>query len=89
MLERSTPICQSCAMPLVRAEDHGTDAAGRPAAKFCRFCFVGGAFVDPAATADTMIERCVRVLAGRGMLERDARILMAGTIPALERWRAS
>lgn len=87
MLEPSTPICQSCAMPLAHSEDRGTDAAGRPVDDYCRFCFVRGAFLDPAATAETMTERCVHILVDRGMPERDARALMTRTIPALDRWR--
>ena len=81
------PFCQSCAMPLARLEDYGTDAADRPVDRYCRFCYVGGAFVDPNETAESMVDRCTRILVQRGMLERDARALMGRTIPGLDRWR--
>ena len=84
-----TPICQSCGMTLARPEDRGTDAAGQLIEKYCRFCYVRGAFTNPSATADAMIRLGAHILVERGMLEPDAHALMTRTVPLLERWRVS
>lgn len=82
------PVCQSCAMPLHAAEDHGTEANGRMADDYCRFCYQRGAFVNPTATMTSMIDFCARKLTERGMPFAEAQTLMTNTLPHLRRWRS-
>lgn len=83
------PFCQSCAMPLGKPEDFGTDEAGYRVNDYCRHCFANGAFTDPAISMDAMLELCIRVMdQQRIMPEPKARALMTDVLPRLKRWRA-
>ena len=83
------PFCQSCAMPLAKPEDFGTDPAGYRVNDFCRHCFADGEFTQPAITMEAMLEQCVTVMAQHGiMAEPQARALMANVLPRMKRWRA-
>ena len=53
---------------------------------FCTYCYQKGAFVQDV-TLDEMIEICVPHLVDSGMPEKDARKLMANTLPNLSRWK--
>lgn len=88
MDRQQDPICQSCAMPLRTPEDHGTEANGRIADEYCRFCYQHGAFTYPA-TVTSMIELCSKILADRGMPFAQAEQLMKQAIPQLKRWRTA
>jgi len=81
------PLCQSCGMPLQGEADHGTERDGRRAIDYCRFCFAKGSFTDPAIALPAMIDRCVRMMAGRGVMpEPEARAVMVKLLPGLKRW---
>jgi len=87
--EQRGPFCQSCAMPLGRPEDFGTDRAGFHINDYCHHCFASGAFTEPDITMDAMLERCVGIMARQGIMpEPQARALLAATLPRLRRWRA-
>jgi hypothetical protein len=74
-------------MPLQRPEDFGTDAAGYRVNDFCRHCFTDGAFVEPFVTMPQMLERCVSIMAAKGIMTAPkARALMEETLPRLKRW---
>jgi hypothetical protein len=49
------PICQSCAMPLVKPEDFGTEADGSPSKDYCIHCYADGKFTNPDMTMDDMV----------------------------------
>ena len=36
--------CQSCGMPLVKAEDFATNKDGTPMSEYCIYCFKDGVF---------------------------------------------
>ena len=87
--EPKGPFCQSCAMPLGKPEDFGTDQAGYRINDFCRHCFVDGAFTEPGITMQAMLEKCVSVMAQEGIMAApQARSLMIDVLPRLKRWRA-
>ncbi|MGQ9623414.1 MAG: zinc ribbon domain-containing protein, partial [Candidatus Caldatribacteriaceae bacterium] len=46
------PFCQSCAMPMVKPEDFGTNADGSPNGEYCRYCFQNGEFTAPDTTVE-------------------------------------
>ncbi len=81
------PFCQSCGMPMEKPEDFGTDAEGFRTNDYCRYCFQGGAFTDPSITVQQMIDKCVDIMAERGIMpEQQAKALMNEVIPKLKRW---
>lgn len=83
------PVCQSCAMPLQRPEDFGTDREGRRVNDYCRYCFVDGALVNPGMSMQEMLEKCVSVMAEKGVMpEAQARALMTAVLPRLKRWQS-
>jgi hypothetical protein len=75
-------------MPLAKPEDFGTDARGFRVADYCHFCYVHGAFVNPAMSMQEMIDLCVGVMAKQGLMpQAEARTLLTQVIPKLKRWR--
>jgi len=81
------PFCQSCSMPLAKPEDFGTSGPGYRVNAYCRFCYRDGAFTDPDVTMEQMIDRCVAIMANRGVMpESRARELLTEVIPRLARW---
>ena len=83
------PFCQSCAMPLTRPEDFGTDRMGYRVNDFCRHCFADGAFTDPDISMGAMLDRCVAIMAEQKIMPApQARALLADVMPRLKRWRA-
>lgn len=84
------PFCQSCSMPLEKADDFGTDVAGFRVNDYCRHCYVSGAFTEPQITMSAMIDRCVAIMAQRRVMsEPDARALLTRVMPTLKRWRVA
>jgi len=82
------PVCQSCAMPMDKAELFGTNKDGTRSNEYCTYCFQNGKFTEPELTMQKMIDKCVSIMVQKNiMAEADARKLMAGTIPNLKRWK--
>jgi hypothetical protein len=82
------PFCQSCAMPLSRPEDFGTDETGVRVNDYCHYCYASGAFTEPLVTMHQMLNRCVAILATHEhMSEEQAHALLSDTLPSLKRWR--
>jgi len=48
--------CQSCAMPLNKAEDFGTEKGGGASEDYCCHCYKGGDFTWQAASLDEAVE---------------------------------
>ncbi len=82
------PFCQSCGMPLEKAEDFGTNADGFRINDYCHYCFQNGAFADPDITMQGMIDKCVSIMAQQGIMpEIQAKAMMTEVIPKLKRWQ--
>ena len=83
----SMKICQSCAMPLEKPADYGTNADGSQNADYCCHCFAGGAFAKEE-TMDEMIEACIPfVVNGQPYhTPEEARSAMQSFFPTLKRW---
>ena len=82
------PFCQSCSMPLEKPQDFGTSAFGYRENDYCRFCYQDGAFTDPGITMAQMLDRCVGIMAQRGIMpEAKARALLTEVMPRMKRWR--
>jgi len=83
---QQTLFCQSCAMPMQKPEDFGTDARGNRSQEYCRYCYQDGKFTAPDATVEQMIEKCTEIM--RQMDLPEAQIEEVKTlIPTLKRWR--
>jgi hypothetical protein len=82
------PFCQSCAMPLDKPEDHGTDAVGYRVNDYCHYCYAKGEFTKPGISLQEMIDRCVAAMVQQSIMpEQKARGLMMEVLPKLKRWR--
>ena len=49
-------VCQSCAMPLVKDEDYGTEKDGSRSSISCTHCYQNGEFTNPDATVEGIAE---------------------------------
>jgi hypothetical protein len=77
-------------MPLAKPEDFGTDPAGYRVNDYCRHCYGDGRFIEPTISMEAMLEKCVAIMAGQGIMpEPQARTLMTDVMPRLKRWRTS
>jgi hypothetical protein len=82
------PFCQSCAMPLARPEDFGTDGSGYRVNDYCHYCFANGEFTQPRATVKEMIDKAVDAMVRKEVMPAaQARALMTVVIPKLKRWQ--
>ena len=81
-------FCQSCGMPLAKAEDHGTEADGKASQDYCQYCYQKGAFTS-SMTMEEMIDFCAPMMAqsNPGMTEEQAKAQMHQFFPMLKRWR--
>ena len=82
-------FCQSCGMPLIKKEDHGTEADHTQSEKYCHYCYKDGKFTGPDTTQEEMVE-----ISAKGWAESDpnvsyeeAKTHMKTFIPYLERWK--
>ena len=80
-------ICQSCGMPMEKAEDFGTNSDGSQNDEYCRYCFQNGKFTDEGITMEEKIAKNIKIAQGLGMSEKEAKDLAEKTIPALGRWK--
>lgn len=80
-------FCQSCAMPMEKPEDFGTEKDGSRSADYCQYCYQQGAFTKEE-TMEEMIEACAPFLveAGTAKTAEEAREQMMGYFPKLKRW---
>lgn len=74
------PFCQSCGMPLSSPEDFGTSAQGFRQNDYCYLCYESGAFRDPDATMEQMLQYAP---------DPEARAWMEQSLPFLKRWQTA
>ena len=88
--EARAPFCQSCAMPLARPEDFGTEANGIRSNDYCTYCYEDGEFTAPSTTMEEMRDFCIGKLIALELMPHDeASRLMHEVIPQLKRWSAT
>lgn len=80
--------CQSCGMPMKRdPQGGGKEADGSLNLKYCSYCYVDGAFVQPEMTVGEM-----KILVKRKMVEMGFPKFLSGFftkgIPKLDRWQS-
>ena len=81
-------ICQSCASPILRDLDKGTEKDGSISDLYCRRCFAYGAFTEPKMTATEMHE-IVRLKMIGLKFPRFLAKLSANGVYDLNRWAVS
>lgn len=81
-------VCQSCASPILRDFDRGTDKDGTPTDLYCRRCFAWGHFTEPRMTAEQMYE-VVRTRMIGLKFPRFLAKLSANGVYDLKRWAAT
>ena len=68
------PSCQSCAAPLMRADDFGREVSGVLRTDYCIHCYDRGALIQPDITFDQMVEKVAAMMAKkRNMTDEVAR----------------
>lgn len=85
-------ICQSCANPLTKPEDFGTNADGSKSSDYCCPCYENGSlYGGKDMKMEEMIEICVpyAVDAGKYKDADEARIDMLDFFPKLKRWMSA
>ena len=88
MQQPQGPFCQSCAMPLQKEEDFGTNADGSKSEEYCRYCYQAGKFTEPDISMKEMVDKVVSFLVSlEKMPEAQAREIGTTFIPQLKRWR--
>ena len=81
-------ICQSCAMPMKKEDDFGTNIDGSKNEDYCCFCLKEGEFLDKGITMDEKIDKLVEIGKSKlGLSEEQARTMAEKTIPLLKRWK--
>lgn len=80
----STTVCQSCAMPLAKSGDHGTEAHGTRSEDFCSHCYQGGDYTAPDVNIDEMVEIVARFMDKPG---DEAAKAATESLVGLRRWR--
>ena len=85
-------FCQSCGMPLIKAEDYGTNADGSANQDYCRYCYQEGRFLQDC-TMEEMIEHCAQFVdevnkqMPKPLTREEYKEMMRGYFPQLKRWR--
>lgn len=85
-LEQEVLFCQSCAMPMQKPEDFGTNADGSRNQEYCCYCYQSGNFTEPDITVEQMIEKCVGFMRQMNLPETQIEQVRM-FIPMLKRWR--
>lgn len=78
-------FCQSCAMPMTKTEDFGTESDKRKSLDYCCHCYEEGEFPENS-TMEEMIEFCLPYCIDRYENAEAAREDMLNYFPKLKRW---
>lgn len=87
----SSPICQSCSMPLNQMYDYGTNLDNTINTEYCSHCFKKGSFTHDR-TIDQMVETNLKFLDefnlenGTSYTEKEARSILKAHLATLKRW---
>jgi len=86
--------CQSCHMPMSKAEDFGTETDGTPSADYCVHCYQKGDFCWKPATFDEFVEGNYEFWREEGESDNPednekARERVRAVLPTLKRWKTA
>jgi len=82
-------FCESCGMPMGETDElYGTEANGSKSTDYCGHCYDKGAFVDPNATLEGMIDFVSGMMVKDfGFSPEDAKEQCNQGLPNLKRWK--
>jgi len=81
-------ICQSCAMPMKKEEDFGTNRDRGKSSEYCKFCFQNGRFVDEGISMEEKINKLIEIGTKTLRMNEEQASTMAKTqLPQLKRWK--
>jgi hypothetical protein len=80
-------ICQSCAMPLLKKEDFGTNKNKTRNKEYCWHCFNNGKFLDEGITLQDKINKNIKFAIKMGWSEDQAKKMANEILPTLKRWK--
>ena len=83
--EKMKIICQSCAMPLEKESDFGTDKNGKINKNYCKYCYTKGEF-SVNCTMQEFIEMCSQFGEQAGMTNEQMKAYCEAVFPKLKRW---
>ena len=78
--------CQSCAMPLKKDGDFGTNSDKSRSRDYCCYCYRFGKFTDSNMTMDEMIEKAEMALEKMKIAHEEI-VKVKKLIPTLKRWK--
>lgn len=91
-MKNDTIICQSCSMPMDDQAKRGTEKDGSLSTEYCVYCYKNGAFTNPKATLEDVIElyapKWGEWMGKPGMSIADAKAEIRKTLSPLKRWQA-
>lgn len=84
----NTKICQSCEMPMIEAQQFGTNKDTSRNEDYCIYCFKEGDFIADM-TMDEMIEVCTQYIDHwePKVTKEEAVAHMKEAFPKLKRWK--
>ena len=84
-------FCESCGMPMGETDEmYGTEATGSKSTDYCKFCYENGAFTEPNATLEGMIETVAGIMVkDYGFAQEDAMAQCQQGLPNLKRWKVA
>lgn len=86
------PVCQSCSMPLIEADDFGTNKDEGINIEYCSHCYQGGGYTHDR-TMEEMVETNLHFLDefnaqhGSNYSEDEARAILSLHLATLKRWK--
>jgi hypothetical protein len=83
------PICQSCAMPMEKEEDFGTNKDGSKNEEYCHFCYKNGEFTAREMTLEQMMEKLAGFSKEMGMSKEEGMEMAKKVLPTLKRWKGA
>lgn len=84
-MTNQSPVCQSCAMPLVKPEDFGTEANSNKSEDYCCHCYAGGKFTYES-TLEQAVENNIPWWRDGCANDDEARARIMEVFPKLKRW---
>lgn len=79
-------FCQSCGMPLEKAELMGTEKDGSQSHEYCTYCYQGGAFVNPGMHLKEM-KALVKAKMEEMKMDQGIINMAVNNLPDLKRWK--
>lgn len=79
-------ICQSCAMPLEKDEDRGTNKDGSMNLDYCIHCFEKGEFTSNMTLEETIADS-VNYAEMAGLTKEAMLDIQSKVLPTLKRWK--